>query len=187
MPELRIGYPPWIEAAVDWGRRYGTADERLDLAIALARENVERGTGGPFGAAVLEVASGTLVAVGVNSVVPLRNSAMHAEMLALMMAQHQRQSFTLAAPGFPAHELVSSCAPCAMCLGATLWSGVTRLVFGASREDAEAIGFDEGPVFPESYRYLRDRGIEIVGGVRRDAAHAVMQAYRSRAGTIYNR
>jgi hypothetical protein len=42
-------------------------------------------------------------------------------------------------------------------------------------------------VFPESYRYLRDRGIEIVGGVRRDAAHAVMQDYRRRAGTIYNR
>jgi tRNA(Arg) A34 adenosine deaminase TadA len=136
VPELRIGYPSWIEAAVDWRRRYETAEERLDLAIALARENVERETGGPFGAAVFEAASGALVAVGVNSVVPLRNSAMHAEMLALMMAQHARQSFTLAAPGLPTHELVSSCAPCAMCLGATLWSGVTRLVFGASREDA---------------------------------------------------
>jgi tRNA(Arg) A34 adenosine deaminase TadA len=108
-------------------------------------------------------------------------------MLALMMAQQQRQSFTLAAPDFPAHELVSSCAPCAMCLGATLWSGVTRLVFGAQRDDAEALGFDEGPVFPESHRYLRERGIEIVGGVRRDEARAVMRLYLGRAGTIYNR
>ena len=185
--ELRITYPPWIETVVDWRRRYRTDEEKLDLAIALSRDNVERERGGPFGAAVFEVASGALVAVGVNSVVRLRNSALHAEMLALMMAHHQRQSFTLAAPALPAHELVTSCEPCAMCLGATLWSGVMRLVFGARREDAEALGFDEGPVFPESYRYLRDRGIEIVGGVRRDEARAVMHQYLSHGGTIYNR
>lgn len=184
--ELTITSPPWIETVVDWRRRYGTDDEKLGLTIALARENVERETGGPFGAAVFEAASGALVAVGVNSVVRLRSSACHAEMLALMMAQHRRQSFTLAAPGLPAHELVTSCEACAMCLGATLWSGVTRLVFGATREDAEALGFDEGPVFPESYRYLRDRGLEIVGGVRRDEARAVLQLYLSRGGTIYN-
>jgi tRNA(Arg) A34 adenosine deaminase TadA len=185
--ELVITSPPWIETAVDWRRHYASDDEKLDLTIALARENVERETGGPFGAAVFEVTSGALVGVGVNSVVRLRSSACHAEMLALMMAQHRRQSFTLAAPGLPAHELVSSCEPCAMCLGATLWSGVTRLVFGAQREDAEALGFDEGPVFPDSHRYLRDRGVEIVGSVRRGEAQAVLQQYLSRGGPIYNR
>ena len=61
-----------------------------------------------------------------------------------------------------AHELVSSCEPCAMCLGATLWSGVRRLVTGATKADAEAIGYDEGPVFPESYAHLERRGIEVV-------------------------
>lgn len=187
MHELRITSPPWIDTAVDWRRRYATDDEKLELAIALARGNVDHGTGGPFGAAVFETSNGALVAVGVNSVVRLGNSACHAEMLALMMAQHRRQSFTLAAPSLPAHELVSSCEPCAMCLGATLWSGVTRLVFGAKREDAEALGFDEGPVFPESHRYLRDRGIDIVGGVQRSAAQAVLHEYLNRGGPIYNR
>ena len=187
MHELVITSPPWIEAAVDWRQRYATDAAKIELTIALARENVERETGGPFGAAVFEASSGALVAVGVNSVVRLRNSACHAEMLALMMAQHQRQSFTLAAPALPAHALATSCEPCAMCLGATLWSGVTRLVFGASREDAEALGFDEGPVFPESHRYLRDRGLEIVGGVRRSEAQAILHLYLNRGGTIYNR
>src|SRR3546814_19963070 len=51
--------------------------------------------------------------------------------------------------GMPRHELFSSCEPCAMCLGATLWSGVTRLVFAATRDDATRLNFDEGPVFPE--------------------------------------
>ncbi|MBM3219044.1 MAG: nucleoside deaminase [Candidatus Rokubacteria bacterium] len=183
---IQPGGPPWVGTAVDWQRRYTTDEAKLDLTIALSRENVDRETGGPFGAAVFEIPSGALVAVGVNSVVRLRNSMCHAEMLALMTAQQRRDSFTLAPPGVPAHELVTSCEPCAMCLGATLWSGVSRLVFGARREDAEALGFDEGPVFPESHQYLRDRGIEIVGGVRRDEARAVLQLYLSRGGTIYN-
>jgi tRNA(Arg) A34 adenosine deaminase TadA len=73
-----------------------------------------------------------------------------------------------------------------MCLGATLWSGVRRLVFGATRDDAAKLAFDEGPVFPESYRYLEERGIEIVRGMLRDEAAAVLDRYRARSGVIYN-
>ena len=74
-----------------------------------------------------------------------------------------------------------------MCLGAVLWSGVTRLVIAAQREDAERIEFDEGPVFSESYAYLRARGIEIVDGLLRDDARAVLEDYKARGGPIYNR
>jgi tRNA(Arg) A34 adenosine deaminase TadA len=73
-----------------------------------------------------------------------------------------------------------------MCLGATLWSGVRRLICGARREDAEALKFDEGPVFPESYAYLESRGIDIVRGVCRKEAVAVLDLYLSRNGTVYN-
>src|SRR5262245_11271934 len=44
----------------------------MRLALALARENVIREGGGPFGAAVFELGTGGLVAAGVNSVVRLR-------------------------------------------------------------------------------------------------------------------
>lgn len=73
-----------------------------------------------------------------------------------------------------------------MCLGATLWSGVNRVVYGAAREDASLLNFDEGPVFPESYEYLKERGISIVRNVLRDEARAVLELYRSKAGKIYN-
>ncbi|HVG39005.1 MAG TPA: hypothetical protein VM870_06955, partial [Pyrinomonadaceae bacterium] len=78
------------------------------------------------------------------------------------------------------------CEPCAMCLGATLWSGVKRVVCGATREDARQLNFDEGPVFADSYSYLSERGIEIVRGVRRTEARAVLELYRLGSGTIYN-
>lgn len=183
---VSIDYPGWIGELVDWERSYGSDEDRMRLAIALARANVERGTGGPFGAAVFEAESGRLVSVGVNSVVRLNNCTLHAEMVAFMMAQRRVGSFTLNAPDLPAHDLVTSCEPCAMCLGATLWSGVRRVVYGAAREDASKLRFEEGPVFPESYRYLEERGLIIARNVLREEARAVLELYRSRGGTIYN-
>jgi len=184
--ELRIQNPPWVEEVVEWQRSYTSDDEKMQLAIRLSRENVLRDTGGPFGAAVFEVGTGRLVAVGVNSVVRLNNSTLHGEIMAFMLAQHRLQSFTLGAPGLPVHELVTSCEPCAMCLGATVWSGIKRLVCGARRADASRLGFDEGPVFPDSDRYLQERGIEVVRGVLGETAGEVLRLYRSRGGRIYN-
>ena len=184
--EVCVTYPDWLPAAVDWERCYAGDEERMRLAVTLSRENVLRGTGGPFGAAVFERASGALVAAGVNSVVRLGNCTLHGEMVALMMAQRRVGSYTLGGPGMPEHELVSSCDPCAMCLGATLWSGVKRLVCGAHRDDASRLSFEEGPVFTESYEYLAERGVEIVRGVLRAEAREVLELYRSGGGPIYN-
>jgi tRNA(Arg) A34 adenosine deaminase TadA len=183
---VRIDYPGWVRDTIAWDAVYRTDEERMRVAIALSRENVERETGGPFGAAIFESESGRLVAVGTNSVVRLNNCTLHGEMVAFMMAQARVRSFTLNAPHLPAHELVTSCEPCAMCLGATLWSGVRRLVYGAGREDASQLHFDEGPVFPASYRYLEERGITVVRNVLRDEAAAVLDRYRAKSGMIYN-
>jgi tRNA(Arg) A34 adenosine deaminase TadA len=175
-----------VAGLVERGRIYQGDEAKMRLAIALSRANVEHDTGGPFGAAIFERESGRLVAVGMNSVVRLGNCTLHGEMVAFMMAQHAVGSFSLAGPGLPEHELFTSCEPCAMCLGATLWSGVRRVVCGAGREDASRLSFEEGPVFPSSYRYLEDRGIEIVHDVLRDEARAVLELYRAKNGPIYN-
>ncbi len=185
-PVVHVEYPEWVNSVVDWQQAYPGDEERMRVAIGVARANVEQATGGPFGAAIFEAASGRLVAVGMNSVVRLNNCALHGEMMAFMMAQNRVASFTLNVPHLPVHELFTSCEPCAMCLGATLWSGVQRVVYGATREDASRLNFDEGPVFPESYHYLEKRGIRIVRDVLRDEARAVLEMYRARGGKIYN-
>jgi tRNA(Arg) A34 adenosine deaminase TadA len=186
MPVVCIDYPDWVADVVDYTRIYPDDETKMRLAITLSRANVERGTGGPFGAAVFEQDTGRLVAVGMNSVVRLGNCTLHGEMVAFIMAQHAVGSFSLSAPGLPAHELFTSCEPCAMCLGATLWSGVRRVVYGAGREDASRLDFEEGPVFPASYTYLEDRGIRIVRDLLRDEARVVLELYRTTNGKIYN-
>jgi tRNA(Arg) A34 adenosine deaminase TadA len=183
---IQINLPSWVDEVVARRTAFPDDESRMRLAIDLSRENVTRKSGGPFGAAIFERETGALVGVGVNSVTRLNNCVLHGEMVAFMMAQARLGNFSLGAPGMPAHELVTSCEPCAMCLGAILWSGVTRVVCGAAREDATRLRFEEGPVFPESYRYLEERGIEIVHGVLRAEARGVMELYRAEGGPIYN-
>jgi len=183
---LTLSLPEWVKTEVPWDETFPTVGERMDLAIRLSSENVERRTGGPFGACVFEQESGKLLAVGVNSVQRHGNSTLHAEMMALMLAEQRVGSYTLHADHLPAHQLVTSCDPCAMCFGAILWSGIRHVVCGATRDDAASLGFDEGPVFDQSYRYLEDRGVLFQREVGRAEAAAVLERYRTGEGPIYN-
>src|SRR5688572_5703502 len=74
-------------------------DQRMRLALGLAGENVRRGTGGPFGAAVFERGSGRLLSVGVNVVVRARCALAHAEMVALGIAERRAGIHELSAAG----------------------------------------------------------------------------------------
>jgi deoxycytidylate deaminase len=85
------------------------------LAILLSRANVTHGTGEPFGAAIFSGEDGQLVAVGMSQVVQQRTSVLHAEVMAIMMAEQRLQAYHLGCSG-QRYELFSSCEPCAMCL-----------------------------------------------------------------------
>ena len=183
---VAVTLPAWVQGVVDAYPACTSDTERMRLAITLARENIVRGSGGPFGAAIFARGAPRPLAVGVNCVERLRNAVLHAEIVALMLAEARLGSYTLRAPGAPEYELFTSCAPCAMCLGATLWSGVRRIVCAAGREDAMALGFDEGPVFPESWRYLEAQGIALEHGLLAAEAGAVMRRYREGNGLVYN-
>lgn len=186
LPVIHVEYPPWVTDHVDWERRCVTDEEKMRLAIEMSRQNVLHKTGGPFGAAIFERATGRVVSIGVNSVVRANNCTLHGEMVAFMMAQARVGSFSLRGADGTEHELFTSCDPCAMCLGATLWSGVTRVVCGAGRDDAFRLKFEEGPVFPQSLDYLRQRGIALELGFLRNEANAVLELYRQTRGVIYN-
>jgi tRNA(Arg) A34 adenosine deaminase TadA len=126
------------------------------------------------------------VSIGCNRVVPENNSLLHGETVAIQVAQAKLQCYSLRNHGSGNFELFTSCEPCCMCLGATLWSGVSRIVCAASKSDASAIGFDEGPVYQQSYDHLEKAGIEVVRGVMGKSAAKVLQDY-GKVGVIYNR
>jgi tRNA(Arg) A34 adenosine deaminase TadA len=158
---------------------------RMGFVLELVRANIATG-GGPFAAAVFERDSGRLVAAGANRVVASCCSAAHAEVLALSLAQARLGSHDLGAAGLPACELVTSAEPCAMCLGAVIWSGVRSLVCAARGTDVVALGFDEGPRPADWIGELGARGIAVTTDLLRDAACALLRDYRASGGPIYN-
>ena len=141
-------------------------------------------TGGPFGSAVFDTSSGRLIAAGVNLVVASSMATAHAEMVAIAMAGIAIDNHDLATVGET--QLVATTEPCAMCLGAVGWSGVTSAVFGARDEDARAVGFDEGTKPERWAEGLEAAGIEVRRDVRREEAAAVLRSYAESGGMIYN-
>ena len=182
--EARIELPFWWADAVPGEIYADTDDDRMSFVLSLAARNVAEETGGPFGSAIFETGTGRLVAAGVNLVVASTMAIAHAEMVAIAMAGVAIDSHDLAALG--ATELVATTEPCAMCLGAVGWSGVTRLVCGARDEDARAVGFDEGAKPEHWVSDLEAAGIEVVQDVHRVDAARVLVEYAESGGLIYN-
>lgn len=177
--------PDWLEEFVgNWKEPLDSVEQRMRLAVALSAENVRHHTGGPFGAIVVEEQSSRLLGVGVNLVTTLELSMAHAEMVAVSLAQCAIGNWNLGADC--STQLLTSCEPCAMCFGAVPWSGVRSIVWGASKQEAEQAGFDEGDKPNDWVESLERRGIKTQGGVLHHEAAAVLARYARREGAIYH-
>ncbi len=183
---ISLTLPEWIEAEIESTASYPSDLEKIELVIRLARLNVERHTGGPFGAAIFRDPSGELIAVGVNRVVPETCSVAHAEMMAYMLAESRLGTHRLNEKGPAKFTLASSAQPCAMCFGALPWTGVQHLIFAARSEDVERLtDFDEGPVPRDWESQLAKRGISVKQDILRSEACDVLSLYQATHGISY--
>ena len=187
--QVHLTLPAWVHDTVDTTRSYAGAADKVALAVALSRGNVEHASGGPFGAAVFGP-DDRIVAVGVNRVLPHSCSVAHAEMMAYMLAQQrtQRARLNRDADDRPVGPitLATSSQPCCQCYGATIWAGIDRLLIGARAEDVMALTpFDEGPLPADWIGELEKRGIAVSRDIERDAACDVLRMYGEDGGSRY--
>lgn len=115
--------------------------EFLERAIELATQNVLSG-GGPFGAIIVQ--NGIIIATGSNKVTINNDPTAHAEVVAIREA-----CLTLKTWNLDEAELYTSCEPCPMCLGAVYWSGIRKVYYAATREDAATAGFSDALIYNE--------------------------------------
>ncbi|KRY86836.1 Guanine deaminase [Trichinella pseudospiralis] len=106
----------------------------LKMACQEAERGVESDDGGPFGALVVK--NGRILAIGHNEVLLTNDPTAHAEVTVIRRAAAALGHWNLAGC-----ELYTSCKPCPMCLGAALWSGIEKIYYSLSEEDAAAAGF----------------------------------------------
>jgi len=112
----------------------------LVQAIELAMEASIMPGCGPFGALV--VRNGEVLASGSNRVVADRDPTAHAEVIAIrgacvLVGSHELVGCTLYA----------SCEPCPLCASAAHWARLDRVVYAATRSDAQAAGFDDALLY----------------------------------------
>lgn len=183
-----VALPEWLVDDLDdlAARPLETTEQRMSLANELADRNWRAGNGGPFAAIVVDRASGALVSVGVNIVLSSDLSGMHAEMMALSLAQRAVGRWDLGVEGADL-ELVVNWRPCVMCYGATMWSGVRALtIAGEGAEVEQLTGFDEGPMPEDWAGEFGRRGIRVSVGVGHDDAIDVFRAFGASDAVVYN-
>jgi len=112
----------------------------MQLAVETAREGMQSGMGGPFGAVI--VRDDEIIAVAHNEVLGTNDPTAHAEIVAI-----RRATATLGRFDLSDCTLYSTCEPCPMCLFAIHWAGIKKLYFGADRHDAAGGGFDDEYIY----------------------------------------
>ena len=105
--------------------------ERMQSVAAFTAETLSTDHPMPFGADIVSTATGERLMRAVNRVGPDHDPSAHAETLTIRLACAKLGSGSL-----KGYTLYTTCEPCAMCMACALWSGLDRLVFGATIADA---------------------------------------------------
>ncbi len=103
----------------------------LQLAQAAARE----GKGAPIGCVI--VRDGETIGQGENEVDANNDPTAHAEIVAI-----RRAAKNLQCTRFEGATLYSTLQPCGMCTMAAIWAGVSRIVYGAERDQVHEMYFE---------------------------------------------
>jgi guanine deaminase len=111
-------------------------EDFMKIAIMEAEKGIRKRDGGPFGAVIVK--DGIVIAKGHNRVISTHDPTAHAEMVVIREASSFLKRFDLSDC-----ELYTTCEPCPMCYAAAHWAKIKKLYYGATRQDAADIGFDD--------------------------------------------
>ena len=163
-----------------------TPEELMTEACRLAKESVDNGWGGPFGAVIAK--DGEIVARGQNRVLLTGDVTAHAEVETLrkaaavlnpeapsIAASHRNESTLALVPRpegsadvvperarmFMGMEIYISGAPCPMCMSAIYWARLDAVYFAKDLEATRAIGFDDAFQYEDFRLPLPERRVKI--------------------------
>lgn len=151
----------------------------LQAAIEQARQTMNQGIGGPFGAAVI-AENGNILAVSSNSVLKDKDPTAHAEINAIRAACRQRGSYDLSGC-----VLYTTAYPCPMCLAAIIWANIKKVYFGCRPCDAEAIGFRDDYIYRFIEGKCTDKSVMEITELDRDECLQLFDEYQQKKKTIY--
>ncbi len=155
-------------------------------ACRLAKESVDNGWGGPFGAVIVK--DGAIVARGQNRVLLTGDITAHAEIETIRKAcatlnpeapsisvDHVNDSILELVPRpessadsvperakmLMGHDIYVSAAPCPMCMSAIYWSRIDAVYFANDLQSTSRIGFNDEFQYADFARPYNERCIKI--------------------------
>lgn len=126
--------------------------EVLKKAIEEAKRTMKEGVGGPFGAAIIDPDG--KVYVSSNTVLGSHDPTAHAEVNVIRKACEDKKTHDLTGC-----VLYTTCYPCPMCLASAIWANIKEVWYGASAEDAAAIGFRDDYIYKYIEGHCTDKGV----------------------------
>lgn len=149
----------------------------MDLAVKAAQD-AEASGGAAIGA--IMVKDGKVIARGLSNPWGKRDPSNHGEMDCIRNCAKDNNLLDM-----QGCTMYGTLEPCSMCVGAALWAGVDRIVFGAYAGDVAGNDYEYDDYSSEKLaktsRKLADpsRGsIEILGGILRDECMKLLKDYK---------
>jgi tRNA(adenine34) deaminase len=140
----------------------GRDEAFMRRALALAARGERQNGAASIGCVI--VLDGTVIGEGYNQVFALCDATAHAEVMAMRQAGQR-----LKRPLFRGATLYSTLQPCGMCSMASIWSNISRIVYGAERHQVHRMYFEDRHL--DTMDFIRDAfrdDLRLEGGVLGD-------------------
>lgn len=153
-----------------------THEDFMRIAIELAEKGMTNNEGWPFGCVIVK--NGEIIGKWNNRVTSTNDPTAHAEIVAIRDACKNLSSFQL-------YECLvyTSCEPCPMCLGALYRARPDKVYYACTKQDAQAIDFDDHFIYEEIEKPYEQRSIPMLP-LLRDEGRKVFQAWKDKQDKI---
>ena len=147
-----------------------TDEEYMKIAIELSKKAYY-----PYGAIIVK--DDKIIGRSDTDVLVSKTAYSHAELRAIEDAMEHLGGH-LCAEGGKGCTIYSSCEPCAMCMGAILYTGIERLVYGATLEDSKECVNNILAHAKDVASICKNRKISIIPECERDEAVKVLKKWK---------
>lgn len=147
-----------------------TDKEYMNLAIELSSKTYY-----PYGAVIVK--DNEIIGRSDADVPVSKTGFSHAELRAIEDAMEHLGGH-LCAEGGKGVTIYSSCEPCAMCMGAILYTGIDRLVYGATLEDSKECVNEILAKSNDIANACSNRRIEIIPEFQQEEAVKVLKRWK---------
>ena len=150
-------------------------EDFVRIAIEEAKKS-KSASGAPIGAVLIK--DGKVIATGQSVAGSKKDPTGHPETECMKFACNKLQTLDLSGC-----TLYSTLESCSMCLGCAGWCGVSRIVFGAYKEDVDGNPYELADYHAEEHAKkltpMNGHKVEIQGGVLREECKALLKGYKN--------